>query len=307
MPISKIKSSGIEADSVTGSSILDGTVDTADLANGAVTSAKLDTNINVAGTLDVTGATTLDDGLTVDNDGATVATFDRATSDGDIVEFQKGGLSLGSIGNTNGSAPGDLYICSNTASHCGISFSGNRYVPTDNTGSYLDNAVDIGESSTRFKDLYLSGGVYLGGTVSANHLDDYEEGTWTPEVLNGWGILSPTYSTNTGYYTKIGNLVYILFKVVLSGGSTNGNPLVITGLPFNSNATTGGSGIYDTLHGAFTISSSNNTSVFMQLGTNNVNNVQGKYRVGNGTNNFTGTDAGGCFNCTFSGVYRTDA
>jgi hypothetical protein len=28
----------------------------------------------------------------------------------------------------------------------------------------------------RFKDLYLSGGVYLGGTVAANKLDDYETG-----------------------------------------------------------------------------------------------------------------------------------
>ena len=27
-------------------------------------------------------------------------------------------------------------------------------------------------------DITLSGGVYLGGTGSANYLDDYEEGTW---------------------------------------------------------------------------------------------------------------------------------
>ena len=37
----------------------------------------------------------------------------------------------------------------------------------------------------RFKDLYLSGGVYLGGTGAANKLDDYEEGTWTPTLGNG--------------------------------------------------------------------------------------------------------------------------
>ena len=40
--------------------------------------------------------------------------------------------------------------------------------------------MDIGSSSKRFKDLYLSGGAYLGGTGAANKLDDYEEGTWTP-------------------------------------------------------------------------------------------------------------------------------
>jgi hypothetical protein len=37
-----------------------------------------------------------------------------------------------------------------------------------------------GGVASRFKDLYLSGGVYLGGTGGENLLDDYEEGTWTP-------------------------------------------------------------------------------------------------------------------------------
>ena len=151
-------------------------------------------------------------------------------------------------------------------------------------------------------------GIYLGTTsaAEANLLDDYEEGTWTPTVLNGWGILNPTYSTNTGYYTKIGNLVHVLFKIILSGGSTNGNPLVIHGLPYNSNATTGGSGIYHTLHGSFSTASSNATSVFMKVGSNNTNNAQAFYKTSSGEANFTGTNAGGSFNCTFSGIYRTD-
>jgi len=87
---------------VTNAKLADDAVDTTELADGAVTSAKLDTNIDIAGTLDVTGATTLDDGLVVDNDGATVATFDRATSDGDIVEFQKDGSTVGVINSAAG-------------------------------------------------------------------------------------------------------------------------------------------------------------------------------------------------------------
>jgi hypothetical protein len=47
-------------------------------------------------------------------------------------------------------------------------------------GDIADDAISLGGSSSRFKDLYLSGGVYLGGTGAANLLDDYEEGTWTP-------------------------------------------------------------------------------------------------------------------------------
>lgn len=78
MPLSKIKSSGIEGSSVDSASIVDGTVATVDIANGAVTSAKLDTNIDIAGTLDVTDATTLDDTLTVSG----ISTFQNNISVG---------------------------------------------------------------------------------------------------------------------------------------------------------------------------------------------------------------------------------
>ena len=51
---------------ITTDQILDGTIATADIADDAITSAKLDTNIDIAGTFDVTGATTLDSTLQVD-------------------------------------------------------------------------------------------------------------------------------------------------------------------------------------------------------------------------------------------------
>ena len=50
---------------ITSAKIADGTIATGDIADDAVTSAKLDTNIDIAGTLDVTGATTLDSTLSV--------------------------------------------------------------------------------------------------------------------------------------------------------------------------------------------------------------------------------------------------
>ena len=89
-----------------------------------------------------------------------------------------------------------------------------------------DNTVDLGASSTRFKDLYLSGGAYLGGTGSANYLDDYEEGTWTPNVGG-----NATYTAQLGRYTKIGNHVLAQFDMtinVLGTGSTG----AISGFPF---------------------------------------------------------------------------
>jgi hypothetical protein len=114
----------------------------------------------------------------------------------------------------------------------GGTFSGNIAVPgltvsgQTNTTLLLpaaDAASAIGSASKRYSDLYLSGGVYLGGTGSANHLDDYEEGTWTPSVSTG-------SISATGTYVKVGKLV----SVFLNGQVTTGGATQISGLPFNA-------------------------------------------------------------------------
>jgi hypothetical protein len=66
----------------------------------------------------------------------------------------------------------------------GVGVGDDNLYPTNGSGNSTDATLDIGDSAARFKDLYLSGGVYLGGTVAANYLDDYEEGTWTPTITH---------------------------------------------------------------------------------------------------------------------------
>jgi hypothetical protein len=75
-----------------------------------------------------------------------------------------------------------------------------------------DNALDLGKTSGRWKDLYLSGGVYVGGTAAANHLDDYEEGTWTT-TFNAPANLTGTPTLSGATYTKIGRLVTITGQI----------------------------------------------------------------------------------------------
>jgi len=94
-----------------------------------------------------------------------------------------------------------------------------------------DNTVDLGASSTRFKDLYLSGGAYIGGTGSANKLDDYEEGTWTP-VWSASG--SATYGIQVGTYTKVGNIVHASCYLFMTNKSTLSGALQLSGFPFTS-------------------------------------------------------------------------
>ena len=76
-----------------------------------------------------------------------------------------------------------------------------------------------------------SKGIYLGvnSATASNLLDDYEEGTWTASIDSG--VFS--FSKNTGYYRKIGNLVYVHIYVV-TNGYTSGSRINLAGLPFTS-------------------------------------------------------------------------
>ena len=189
------------------------------------------TGADIAGDADVSGALDVGGGLTVDNDGSTVLTVDRATSDGTIIDVQKSGSSVGSMGAYNSAT----YIQSGSAgSYTGIYLNTNKIEPVgDSSGNIrTDATVDLGSTANRFKDLYLSGGVYLGGTGAANKLDDYEEGTWTPAITAGSGGSSIVSGTNTATYTKIGRLVFCQIRTNCSSSSTS--RLHISSLPFTN-------------------------------------------------------------------------
>ena len=85
-----------------------------------------------------------------------------------------------------------------------------------------------------------SGSIYLGGTASANALDDYEEGTFTPQIHAG--ASNPAFNSNNyGKYTKIGNVVHCSgrFSVnsITAGGSTTN--VELGGFPFAANTPLG--------------------------------------------------------------------
>jgi hypothetical protein len=79
------------------------------------------------------------------------------TSDGDIAVFRKDGAPVGSIG-----TDGALNIGS---TNTGIKFGTSAVWATTGGSTNSNGAKDLGASTARWKDLYLSGGVYLGGTV----------------------------------------------------------------------------------------------------------------------------------------------
>ncbi|MDB4437363.1 hypothetical protein N9163_00780 [bacterium] len=138
--------------------------------------------------------------------------LNRLSSDGSILNFAKDGTTVGSIG----AGAGDLIVGNGSV---GIRFNDaiSTLVPRT-TGDVASNGViDIGAATAKFKNLYLSGGVYLGGTGAANKLDDYEEGTWTPTVYAADGTtvltLGTDYALRTAAYTKIGQLVRLSIRI----------------------------------------------------------------------------------------------
>jgi hypothetical protein len=154
----------------------------------------------------------------------------RKSSDGDIAVFKKDGTTVGSIG---ASAANELIISSQwTDMYSGSGVALGPFNADDAT-------ADLGSSSGRFKDLYLSGGVYLGGTGSANYLDDYEEGT---TLVTATPSTSGTITLDTGidrlFYTKVGRVVTLVGLLQPSAVSSPvGTYVTISPLPFTASST----------------------------------------------------------------------
>jgi hypothetical protein len=155
------------------------------------------------------------------------AYFGRKTNDGEIVQFRKDGTAVGSIGSFNGNA----YYA---GTGCGLRPRTGDISPTNAFGSTNDGGVDLGTSSNRFQNIWLSGGAYIGGTATANKLDDYEEGTFTPSFTSTGASFS--YGVQGGNYTKVGRLVMCSFRLSLNATptGTTSNVVYLSGLPFSS-------------------------------------------------------------------------
>jgi hypothetical protein len=167
--------------------------------------------------------------LAVDGDDA--LRLNRLNSDGRIADFRKDGTIVGSIGVDTS----DIVI-DGSSLHSGLRFFATNISPRYNLAS-SDNAIDLGDSASRFKNLYLSGGVYLGGTGAANLLDDYEEGTWTPVYEPATGSFT-TMDVDVQHadYVKIGSRVWVTCWIRTNDVDTTGasGALSISGLPFTA-------------------------------------------------------------------------
>jgi hypothetical protein len=162
-----------------------------------------------------------------------VAAFNRNTNSGPIVEFNKDGAGVGSIG-----VVASNYLSIGTGDTGLLFQDDNDFIEPCNVGTSAgrDAAIDLGHSGGRFKDLYLSGGVYLGGTGAANHLEDYEEGLYTVAITCGTsGTITVNSSFDQATYTKVGRLVTVTGLLAISAISSPVGSFSLS-LPFTAAA-----------------------------------------------------------------------
>lgn len=106
----------------------------------------------------------------------------------------------------------------------------------------------VGNPLTRYGDQTIVDGNLVIGTagkgidfsadpsapgMTSELLDDYEEGSFTPEIVGSTSAGTATYSAQLGYYTKVGRVVHYNIVISYSSHTGTGN-MRITGMPFTS-------------------------------------------------------------------------
>ena len=125
---------------------------------------------------------------------------------------------------------------------------------SDMPGTFLFNTSADGSASPAERVRINEFGLGVGGAIPSsgrgitfpasqsastdpNTLDDYEEGTWTPN--QGSGLSFSGGFSSSGLYTKIGNLVTVNFKVQGTNISCSSGGQITSNLPFAIPATPG--------------------------------------------------------------------
>ena len=135
-----------------------------------------------------------------------------------------------------GTYEGRLEIQTSDATATGQDYNGTTRMTVKSNGNVL-----IGTTTTVADSgiLTLSKGITFPATqvasANANTLDDYEEGTWTPDVRGSTAAGTGTYTLQQGTYTKTGRSVTVVFRLAWTNLTSATGNLMLGGLPFTIN------------------------------------------------------------------------
>jgi len=188
-------------------------------SDGTVTSAKLNLTSAVGigesspGTLlDIKGSPGANNRITINS---SEAGSNAQVLGGIVIENQ--GDSVVQISGRRESATDDGYFA----------------IETQATGGSLTERVRIHSGGVMSAANGIALGVGTANTAS-NVLDDYEEGTFTPQLKISGSTTGITYSAQAGHYTKIGNRAIVNMEIALSAKGSNTGNVSLIGLPFTT-------------------------------------------------------------------------
>ena len=170
------------------------------------------TAASIAGTLAVTGTTTLTGALS-GSSAALSGAFNINTTAGNFITLNDGAVAFGA---SLGLGSGGDFVLSSIAS----SVVTERFRITRSTG-----VVELAQGQIKFPATQVA-------SADVNTLDDYEEGTFNFGIAFGGASVDLTYGVRGGTYTKIGRQVTVNGLVSLSNKGTSTGNVTITGLPF---------------------------------------------------------------------------
>jgi hypothetical protein len=70
------------------------------------------------------------------------------------------------------------------------------------------------------------------GAGTSELFNDYEEGTWTPNIYSSIGAI--TSYTASGIYTKVGRIVTVALNILITNNGTGAGSVNLDNLPFTS-------------------------------------------------------------------------
>ena len=102
---------------------------------------------------------------------------------------------------------------------------------TTNSGTLISaTTIGVGGATPSTSGAGITFPATQSASSDANTLDDYEEGTWTPNIGG-----NTTYNTQSGKYIKIGRMVFVEGRLHINAVGT-GSTSLVSGLPFTSDS-----------------------------------------------------------------------
>ena len=223
---------------------------------------------------------TIDQGgfLAIRNTSGSGMEVRRDGTDGNLIDFQKDGSAVGSIG----ANAGVLTIGNNNSGGIIFGYNGSHTFiePSNTSGASVDAGATLGSSSKRFKDLFLSGGVSVIGTTPFLMVQDTD--------TNNSGVMEQA-GTDLFYGNSSSSGTHI-FK----NNSSNGGRPSVNGTELMRISSTGKITTRGTTASGYAVLEFGTININTNLSDGTVDFAQGLAFTNNVTNEGAWTQAGIC-------------